>query len=134
MRISDWSSDVCSSDLAPVRGCAPAEQGDERAALDRVGSDHAGKREEGRRIVDVLDRCRDPRAGTDVAGILDQEGGAQRFFIDEALVEPAMLAEIKALVGGVDDDRVLRKAIRPQIVENARSEEHTSELQSPMRN
>src|SRR3546814_13690950 len=78
MRISDWSSDVCSSDLAPVRGCAPAEQGDERAALDRVGSDHAGKREEGRRIVDVLDRCRDPRAGTDVAGILDQEGGAQR--------------------------------------------------------
>src|SRR3546814_6511741 len=94
--------------LAPVRGCAPAEQGDERAALDRVGSDHAGKREEGRRIVDVLDRCRDPRAGTDVAGILDQEGGAQRFFIDEALVEPAMLAEI-------------------------RSEEHTSELQSLMR-
>src|SRR3546814_6002429 len=86
--------------LAPVRGCAPAEQGDERAALDRVGSDHAGKREEGRRIVDVLDRCRDPRAGTDVAGILDQEGGAQRFYIDEALVEPAMRAAIKALVGG----------------------------------
>src|SRR3546814_5480656 len=48
--------------LAPVSGCAPAEQGDERAALDRVGSDHAGKREEGRRIVDVMDRCRDPRA------------------------------------------------------------------------
>src|SRR3546814_15022178 len=61
--------------LAPVRGCAPAEQGDERAALDRVGSDTAGKREEGRSICWALDRCRDPRDRTVVAEFGREEGG-----------------------------------------------------------
>src|SRR3546814_3019072 len=62
--------------------------------------------EEGRRIVDILDRRCDPGARADMPRILDQKRRAHRFFIDEALVEPAMLA---------------------------RSEEHTSELQSLMR-
>src|SRR3546814_13065090 len=61
--------------------------------------------EEGRRIVDILDRRCDPGARADMPRILDQKRRAHRFFIDEALVEPAMLAEVKALVGGVDDDR-----------------------------
>src|SRR3546814_16001303 len=50
--------------------------------------------------------------------ILDQKRRAHRFVIDEALVEPAMLAEVKALVGGVDDDRAAIEAAFLQIVEH----------------
>src|SRR3546814_16302390 len=39
MRISDWSSDVCSSDLRPVwLECRLLESGVARAAVDNVGS------------------------------------------------------------------------------------------------
>src|SRR3546814_11600780 len=34
MRISDWSSDVCSSDLKADRGAAPGDRSDERLARD----------------------------------------------------------------------------------------------------
>ena len=38
-------------------------------------------------------------------------GRPQRFLENPALVEPAMLAEVEALVGGVNDDRVLVQSL-----------------------
>ncbi len=40
-------------------------------------------------------------------GPADKKGSAQGFFVHPAFVEPAMLSEVKALVGAVDDDGVL---------------------------
>src|SRR3546814_9069625 len=106
MRISDWSSDVCSSDLA----LRPAQEFDaldvvEIGIEDRriaVGGD--------RQFVDI-DGDRALEAGTIAVGV-----DAARREIVEILRRP------------VDDDtrRVLRDAL-------IRSEEHTSELQSLMR-
>ena len=46
------------------------------------------------------------------AGPADEQRRAQRFLEDPALVEPAVLAEVEALVGGVDDDGVVGQALR----------------------
>src|SRR3546814_4806464 len=113
MRISDWSSDVCSSDLL------------ERVALveDVVDQQHApplhrrgGTMQPGQ-----------PRAG----GVAAVAGGVQVVELD---VEPALAErerqlrrERHAAVHDGDEQR------RPRIV-RIRSEEHTSELQSLMRN
>src|SRR3546814_10343079 len=77
MRISDWISDVCSSDLA-------------------------------------------------VAG----EAGLARFECD---LPPAALAELHRFGGAVEPDRQTIGPSRPAGGAGPRSEEHTSELQSPMR-
>src|SRR3546814_16334709 len=43
MRISDWSSDVCSSDLGLQRHCRPCSMSDRREAVD-FGNAFAGRR------------------------------------------------------------------------------------------
>src|SRR3546814_7223200 len=77
--------------LAPVARRAAGEQRRHRPALNRRRALHPGIVEEGRRIVDILDRRRDARARADMPRILDQERRSHRFFITEPLVEPAML-------------------------------------------
>lgn len=47
-----------------------------------------------------------------------QQRGAEGFLIHEALVEPAMLAHVEALVGGVDDQRVIQQIVLLQIIEH----------------
>src|SRR3546814_6834423 len=96
MRISDWSSDVCSSDLDR------AEQfGRGRAARRHAEQDQAHDRRDGERGDAVrLDR--------------DREGD---------LLERALVVGFRR---GFDHDRLAD-------VEAARSEEHTSELQSLLR-
>src|SRR3546814_3735295 len=108
MRISDWSSDVCSSDLFPTarRGntmseSAPRERDasvreDVGAAIEREGREIAGK---ARSAVHRL--ARDQRDA--VAGFVS--------------------AVVGAATRGAEE-----------IEESGRSEEHTSELQSLMRN
>src|SRR3546814_4994707 len=49
MRISDWSSDVCSSDLAELRGRAGGGTGGRRAA-DRAGAASAHRAAQLRRV------------------------------------------------------------------------------------
>src|SRR3546814_1054887 len=105
MRISDWSSDVCSSDLGPG------------AAQDQHARADGGKREQGAHrdhVAKKTDReqashgCRD---GTDDYG-----------------------ADIRSTVLGVDlAEQARHQAVFGHRVEDARSEEHTSELQSLMR-
>src|SRR3546814_1000486 len=97
MRISDWSSDVCSSDLRP----APAGRGQVQAKARPVA----------------------------IAPMLDGAAHVARELCDERKAQPPALAlgghegieQVAADVGGNAGSIV------------ARSEEHTSELQSLMR-
>src|SRR3546814_5696859 len=95
MRISDWSSDVCSSDLLAVRQTPFPEPAVETAYPTRLAARHA--------IVDQLRRPLGPLPEAD------------RAFID-------------ALLGETLDQTIIADRIRER-----RSEEHTSELPSPMR-
>src|SRR3546814_1690740 len=116
MRISDWSSDVCSSDLcegdmeaAIVEGLAGVEvDRTGQAALDQVG---------GRILVD-LDRSQ--QFGGDV-------GEVQRLPAD------ARRKGVAAVEFGADEVEAADDDARSLDREMIRSEEHTSELQSLMR-
>src|SRR3546814_6650305 len=94
MRISDWSSDVCSSDLDILSGKAA------------------------RPILTVTDRSKGVAGGM-IEFVM--QGGRVRFQIDERAARASGLRISSKLLG---------LAIA---VEDRRSEEHTSELQSLMR-
>src|SRR3546814_5795613 len=110
MRISDWSSDVCSSDLHAVRKAAVVD-------LDRV-------QEVGRRL-----HLRDDVAHLLVEGfeeILEGDGGRALQDALELLDEIVGIEKRHAAEEHVD-----ATAARAHL--GQRSEEHTSELQSLMR-
>src|SRR3546814_1222861 len=98
MRISDWSSDVCSSDLDPN-----AQQAVQFFRFQMVEAD------------DLCERA-EPRGGRRLGLIAASERGGQHVGKGREFVTRAGTAELD--VGPRDH----------------RSEEHTSELQSPMRN
>src|SRR3546814_6627417 len=104
MRISDWSSDVCSSDL-PRRGCAVSLRAgaDDQRYVEGLCHD---------RLADRL--CRRSRA-TD-------RGHSQDDRPEHDLRE---FGRSRGGLGGSDQ--------RPTLHRGGRSEEHTSELQSLMR-
>src|SRR3546814_10288709 len=111
MRISDWSSDVCSSDLRIDRGVAR-----------KIGHPHAAAQiDERRRRADLV---RQPRRERDRLRLrLGDRGAIERLRSGK---------DMKALPVGpgvqqAADQRRHRLRIDP------RSEEHTSELQSLMR-
>src|SRR3546814_6250200 len=109
MRISDWSSDVCSSDLIDLSLKRRKDAIERDVAVD-LGEVHAGLREEvmgGEEAGDV-DFGRHRMAG-EIVGQIDRENA----------VRPA--------VDGVDG------ILRDTVDQRDRSEEHTSELQSLMR-
>src|SRR3546814_9803057 len=119
MRISDWSSDVCSSDLCEHR----RRQGEDRGAARRAGHP------------EVLAR----RPGEEAAGVRGGAGGrapgarrAARALGGGAATgdaaEPPARRPARATRTGVGSAGVVRGGER-----GARSEEHTSELQSLMR-
>src|SRR3546814_10505895 len=104
MRISDWSSDVCSSDLDEVDAAPGIVAGEPREA---EAFPH-----------DPLPRER--RIAVDEHG----ERRLVRFEVVRDRLDRADLAE---------DDRILRLEVRGVCDQRHRSEEHTSELQSLMR-
>src|SRR3546814_5985748 len=116
MRISDWSSDVCSSDLLTALAVADVDGDPLVAEADDVGELQVGialdRRDVGRR---------QPLQQVEVAGLQVGEpyGGIGNGAVDH-LVE-VILAGVPMLLEALEDDPVLR------------SEEHTSELQSLMR-
>src|SRR3546814_3710172 len=121
MRISDWSSDVCSSDLAGLphdppadaHGYAQAAGGDDAqvAAAPQAGRVVAGRTCQGQ--FPAPDRRHHQRP---------EEGKARRAVLGQGLLRPARRhAQARGRRRGADPRR-------------ARSEEHTSELQSLMRN
>src|SRR3546814_3938353 len=109
MRISDWSSDVCSSDLRlpqPLVGLAPAGlEPVEQSALHRPG----------------LSVGRDASKTRLVEGVHHLSGHVELALLGGTVADPHGSA---ALVAGQPRELELRQA---------RSEEHTSELQSLMR-
>src|SRR3546814_9180244 len=114
MRISDWSSDVCSSDLGhagkPARGAADA-------LIARAAADVTGQRIHHLvwfhvlRIAGQRRQCHDHARRAETA--------LQTVFVTQRLLHRMQ----RAVIGGQSLDR--RHC--------ARSEEHTSELQSLMR-
>src|SRR3546814_2347601 len=90
MRISDWSSDVCSSDL-----------------LHRAGGAHQAHQVERRLVVQL-------------AGVTE----------DDKRIAPV----VGARIGRDQIERCRHRKVHPLCVIGDRSEEHTSELQSLMRN
>src|SRR3546814_1657559 len=113
MRISDWSSDVCSSDLAERGGSYRRRA--EKNQPQRCRGDAAGR---DRRVP-----ARQFPAGTERRGA-GSHGGSE-----PSSGAPGCRAQ-RVPVGAVREGaRASRQLPRPQ-----RSEEHTSELQSLMRN
>src|SRR3546814_2831657 len=117
MRISDWSSDVCSSDLQPVAPftfVAAHQTVVGRLVIER--RDGAGKRRLG------------PRAIRAMAGAQLQPQGAPR------ATRAAVAQGVRNVAGAAHAQQsacggfTAQRAVRSQ-----RSEEHTSELQSLMR-
>src|SRR3546814_1594765 len=108
MRISDWSSDVCSSDLADDR--RHLEPGDRAIAIGRA--DHGDAR---RRQADLL------------LGFAQRGGGHVGIARIDAPAGKGDLAGMAAQrFGALGEDY-------PRLGAVGRSEEHTSELQSLMR-
>src|SRR3546814_3938542 len=115
MRISDWSSDVCSSDLGP-----PPPKGEDRQ----------------RPLPTPKDRSKCPSSKNPGDDSLRQRG-AQVARFGKAVRRDAFRGEdgFGGLRGGVDDHPIgdaLQSPAGGDAVE-LRSEEHTSELQSLMR-
>src|SRR3546814_4884741 len=132
MRISDWSSDVCSSDLGEAVELFFAGFGAigeigmrggfvEVERLD-IGGDHADQPFAGRELGDVDRGLRKPARREQFEQPVAQQ------------IDRADLA-VERLADDLNDRAQLRRcrAARSHHVMKARSEEHTSELQSLMR-
>src|SRR3546814_6375859 len=117
MRISDWSADVCSSDLAAdVDEMAGAGEQRHRLALPEGRGDD-------RQVVQMAGAL--PR-------IVGDEGVALAHRRDGKAVDEVLYRQRHGVdVAGRPGDRLRQHAAFS--VEDARSEEHTSELQSLMR-
>src|SRR3546814_7400378 len=115
MRISDWSSDVCSSDLVPAESIDKLQG----ATLDLPAGGGAGL---------VL---RNPNRPNPLSGKHLELTGTIAEQVEQLLKEqinPALAAHGGfAALKGVDDDKVY------VTMGGGRSEEHTSDLQSLMR-
>src|SRR3546814_8381840 len=115
MRISDWSSDVCSSDLDAV-----AQESQRRHDLERRPGRIAG----GRRSVLPL-RARTTRCGEDPPGLrVEDHDRAGRLDAGQDLLGLDLQVDVEG--------QLERLAVLGVLAEE-RSEEHTSELQSLMR-
>src|SRR3546814_5707953 len=108
MRISDWSSDVCSSDLASERGAcnsAPSTTGFAGGPPPRAGED-----------LSAID------CGQPLGFVLGNQRADQLVHLAFEDFGQAVERQVDAVIG----DAALREIV-------GRSEEHTSELQSLMR-
>src|SRR3546814_4105301 len=115
MRISDWSSDVCSSDL--LRGIANVF-----AKLDRRFRSHNGFKI-GARL--IIDRALNEWGSWDRYERRDTLRDVERVFLE--LDEKPPVSEGHSIASQVADSARVRGSLP------TRSEEHTSELQSLMR-
>src|SRR3546814_3650449 len=114
MRISDWSSDVCSSDLC----------------LELQFCKHARRRRDGRGIYNIVVYCAKAPAGSgrdrDRESSTRRRGRAPRFSSGRTGI-----GNRPGLVLDAESEEVAPGPMRP--LEGLRSEEHTSEIQSLMR-
>src|SRR3546814_2610510 len=120
MRISDWSSDVCSSDLLSGGIRTDLAQYRELAAFAQFASDldDATRRqlERGKRVVELLKQPQyQPLQVWELAVTL--------YTVNNGYLDDVDVAQVLAF----------EKSLKDQLKAKHRSEEHTSELQSLMR-
>ena len=106
--------------LAPIGGRCAAQQRRQAAALHEVGGFDAGESQQRRRKVGVVDQRPRPRAGRGRRRVAHEQRDAQRFLVHPALVDVVVLAEHEALVGGVNDDRIIEFAFVREVLEQPR--------------
>src|SRR3546814_8304733 len=128
MRISDWSSDVCSSDLEPRH-----QRAAEHRYEDHRQNEHGGPAQAGRHRMPPV-RPLDQVEGHPQQISQDQERHAE---MDRKSVLADLCAISEAAGHHPPSDRTLHAAEKEEDDEMrhqpSRSEEHTSELQSLMR-
>src|SRR3546814_9131025 len=130
MRISDWSSDVCSSDLHGFQGHGPTAQGDQQG-VGKNGGDARCARELGHASLAYLSRSSPPyRPGCLVAARALDAAAMDTAAADRALRRGAAPSYAPPQLSA---DRARALAVRGAAPLSLRSEEHTSELQSLMR-
>src|SRR3546814_5506642 len=110
MRISDWSSDVCSSDLLPLSASASRAE------------THGGYAVE---PVHVSDTPASPVTAREIRDMLRLRRLRDRFFPGDLFADPAWDMLLDLMAAHLSGQRVS--------VSSLRSEENTSELQSLMR-
>src|SRR3546814_7023467 len=98
MRISDWSSDVCSSDLQSVFDADLARDQIDEATVDKVRRD-AARPLFGEQQAFALD----PRQAADAR--TDRAAGAQPLFLGH-VDQPRVLERLARGVDAIDDERV----------------------------
>src|SRR3546814_9413812 len=121
MRISDWSSDVCSSDLA--------EAGKPHNSLLHAGEIQRSERTGDLRVALTLRGIHRNQPATDQI-TLRAPGGLAGIFSHE-LLQAGNGLQVRAL--DVDEQRTGSRIFEARDAFHRRSEEHTSELQSLMR-
>ena len=104
---------------APVGRRLAAHYGHERAPVESLGRLRTRHLHKGRGVINVLHERREAAAGLDHAGPLHNERHVQRLLVNPALVEPAVLSVVEALVGRVDDHGVFLQTLRFQILDHA---------------
>src|SRR3546814_15165392 len=118
MRISDWSSDVCSSDLAQARDCDPVVGGGLRAALEEMRlsadalHDPEGLKERVASSLERIDAARGRLMGRStgllatigsiapLVGLLGTVWGLLNAFIDRKRVVSGKGVSVRVDVGG----------------------------------
>ena len=101
--------------IAPL-GLLALEQGEERLTVHLFGHLYTCQFEECGAVVDVLyELCHVALLAT---GKAHEQGSAERLFVHEALVEPAVLTHVEALVRGVHDHRIVQQALLLEVVEH----------------
>src|SRR3546814_6757160 len=114
MRISDWSSDVCSSDLVGPTGCGKTLLAQTLARILDVPFTMA----------DATTLTEAGYVGEDVENIILKLLQSADYNVERAQRGIVYIDEV---------DKISRKSDNPSITRDVRSEEHTSELQSLMR-
>src|SRR3546814_7810644 len=134
MRISDWSSDVCSSDLQIDQrtGLAAAARAEGREVMEAAGIDRARSAEETARrgdLVKILPIDGATRSGGSTWQSIAR--GTGRVEVDQLNGEIVLLGRLHGVPTPVN--AMLQQVGNELALSGARSEEHTSELQSLMR-
>src|SRR3546814_1004434 len=127
MRISDWSSDVCSSDLLnaarPTAVNLAWALARMRRALAGAGDDWRDMLEREARAIEVEDLAANRRMGELGAGLIEPGSGVLTHCNTGSLATAGFGTALGVIRAGVALGRI----------DKVRSEEHTSELQSLMR-
>ena len=106
--------------IAPFLGSLLlAQQREQTLALQVLGNRRTSQIKERRGIINVLDHLVHHTPPFQPLWQTHEERSVETFLVHEALVEPSMLAHIKTLVAGVDEERFVEQASLTQVIHQA---------------